>query len=58
MKEQKKQPIYVDKDNEQYNKGFEACKRLVLKILEKDWTGLDMSINSCDEWYINQIKEL
>lgn len=38
--------------------GFEECKRKVLEILKKDWTGADLSINSCDEYYIEKIKDL
>jgi hypothetical protein len=37
---------------------WEACKQEVLKILKQDWTGLDLSINSCDDYYIDKIKML
>jgi GH24 family phage-related lysozyme (muramidase) len=39
-----------------YNQGFKECKKKVLKILEQDWTGCDLSINSCDKYYIDKIK--
>lgn len=38
--------------------GWDACKEEVLKILERNWTGLDLSINSCDQYYIDEIKKL
>lgn len=41
-----------------YNDGWNDCKREVLKILQQEWTGLDMSPNSCDSWYIDKVKEL
>ena len=41
-----------------YEEGWKACKQEVLKILQQDYTGLDMSPNSCDSWYIDRIKEL
>lgn len=37
---------------------WNACKDEVLKILKKDWTGADLSINSCDEHYIKEIEKL
>lgn len=33
-------------------------KQKVLEILRQNWVGLDMSINSCDEYYIKKIEEL
>jgi len=42
----------------EYDKGFEECKRRVMEILKKDWIGADMSINSCDRYYIDKVKEL
>lgn len=39
-------------------KGWDACKDEVLEILKKDWIGADLSINSCDEYYIEKIKDL
>lgn len=37
---------------------WRACKEEVLKILKKDWTGLDLSINSCDNHYIEKVEKL
>lgn len=55
-------PHIEDEDMPQYpiafKAGWEACQEEVLKILEKRWTGLDMSINSCDEHYIEKVKRL
>ena len=39
-------------------KGYNDCKEEVLKILQQDYTGLDMSPNSCDSWYIDKVKKL
>lgn len=41
-----------------YERGFNDCKQKILKILQEDWYGADLSINSCDQHYINKIKEL
>lgn len=45
-----------------YNLGYKNGKldtiREVLKILKKEWTGLDLSINNCDEYYIREIEKL
>jgi hypothetical protein len=41
-----------------YTRGWEDCKEEVLKILQQDWTGADLSINSCDQHYIDEIKKL
>ena len=44
---------------ERYGKiAWEACKEEVLKILKEDYAGLDLSINSCDEYYIEKIEKL
>ena len=37
---------------------WRACREEALKILKKEWTGLDLSVNRCDEWYIKQIEDL
>jgi hypothetical protein len=37
--------------------GWEACKEEILKLLQQHWTGLDLSINSCDDYYIEKIKK-
>jgi len=37
--------------------GKEYCKQEILKILKEDWTGCDLSINSCDEYYIERIEK-
>lgn len=50
-------PDYSDEFDWGYDKGWEECKREVLKILEQDWTGLDMSVNACDKHYIDRIKK-
>lgn len=41
-----------------FTSGWDVCKEEVLKILQQEWTGLDMSVNSCDQYYIDKIKEL
>jgi hypothetical protein len=41
-----------------WGSGWEACKKEVLKILQQSWTGLDMSPNSCDQYYIDKVKGL
>ena len=41
-----------------YEEGWNDCKKEILKILKKDWTGLDLSINSCDSYYIEKIEKL
>jgi len=38
--------------------GWTECQQEALKILTSSWTGLDMSINSCDSHYIEKVKEL
>lgn len=37
---------------------WEGCKEEILKILKKDWIGADLSINSCDKYYIDKIEKL
>lgn len=44
--------------NSAYEKGWQDCKKAVVKLLQQDWTGADLSINSCDEHYIDRIKSL
>jgi hypothetical protein len=41
-----------------YDEGWNDCKKEVLKILKKDWTGFDLSINSCDNHYIEKVEKL
>lgn len=41
-----------------YERGFEDCRKKVLTLLQQDWTGADMSINTCDKYYIDKVKEL
>ena len=41
-----------------YGEGWNDCKRKVLEILKKDWSGLDLSVNSCDKYYIEKIEKL
>jgi len=41
-----------------YDKGWQHCKKAVLRILKQDWTGCDLSINSCDQHYIDKIEKL
>ena len=38
--------------------GFDDCKNKVLDILGQDWVGADLSVNSCDKYYIEKIKNL
>lgn len=38
--------------------GWNSCKEKVLQILKHNWQGADLSINSCDEYYIKKIEEL
>ena len=40
-----------------YAAGRNHCKEEVLKILEQNWQGADLSINSCDQHYVDKIKE-
>jgi len=49
---------YSDEFDWGYEDGWNECKEEVLKILQQEWTGLDMSPNSCDSWYIDKVKEL
>lgn len=53
-------PLRTAKPNpvREYEKGFEECKRRVIEILKRDWVGADMSINSCDQYYIDKVKDL
>ena len=44
--------------NNAYEKGWQDCKKAVVRLLEQNWTGADLSINSCDEHYIDKIKSL
>ena len=48
--------VYTDK--QAYKQGWDACKKEILKILKQDWTGADLSVNSCDQHYIDKIEEL
>lgn len=41
-----------------FSAGWSACQEEVLKTLKQDWTGADLSINSCDQHYIEKVKEL
>ena len=41
-----------------FGDGWNRCKEEVLKILKENWTGLDMSPNSCDLYYIEKIEKL
>jgi hypothetical protein len=41
-----------------YDRGWEDCKRKVLKILSQPLQNLDLSTDECDSRYIEKIKNL
>lgn len=42
----------------EFSSGWAACKEEVLKILQQDLQNCDLSTDSCDNRYIEKVKEL
>jgi len=49
---------YTISEREKMEESWNACKEECLKILKENWTGLDMSPNFCDKYYIEKIERL
>lgn len=40
-----------------YFRGWNDCKAAILEILKQNWTDCDLSINNCDQYYIDKIEK-